>query len=79
MLLAGSAYAPELPGVAELIGPKIDARVLAERFRDRLCERLGWRCDSVPFSARDLPVETFQRAKSIESEKFANPAWNFRR
>jgi len=74
VLLRGSSFAPELPGIAELTGASLDPNMLRARWCDRLAERLGlrWRPDT-------LTETEFLRAGAIGREKFGSEAWTVRR
>jgi lipoate-protein ligase A len=70
ILLARSSNAPELPGVSELAGRRVDARELAAKLRAVLSDRLRFDFeDKVPVS------ETLQRAAAIEASKFSTDLW----
>lgn len=74
ILLRSSAYAVELPGVAELTGRSISPEQLAQRWLLRWRERHHW----------DLQVGTIstplmERARCIAAERFANESWLSRR
>lgn len=79
VLLARSSCAPELPGIAELTGIRLDPLELGERYCKCLCQRFGWKCPEKLPSGHELPEELRRRAESILAEKFAAPGWNYRR
>jgi lipoate-protein ligase A len=74
VLLASSAFAPELPGLAELTGRAISAGSLAEVFRKAVGDRFKLIWTSPGETA---PIE--HRAATLLAEKFACPSWNLRR
>lgn len=79
VLLARSPFAPELPGIAELCGRRIDPRELADRFCDRLRSRLGLSYDHLGCAGAATCVDVERRAAAIAREKFAAAAWTGRR
>lgn len=74
VLLATSPRAPELPGIEELTGKRLDPPDLAAVWRTRLAVRLGltWREGSISSVERE-------RAASVQLEKFGSEAWTVRR
>jgi lipoate-protein ligase A len=74
ILLAQSACAPELPGIAEVTGVRLSAQVLAPSFCERLAVRWGVDWNPAPLSA----VEN-ERASACERDRFASPTWTYRR
>jgi lipoate-protein ligase A len=74
VLLASSAFAPELPGLAELTGQAISAASLVELFQNAVADRFNLEWMS--------PVEwgpNGRRAATLLAEKFGSQAWNLRR
>ncbi|HEX3998100.1 MAG TPA: lipoate--protein ligase family protein [Pirellulales bacterium] len=78
VLLARSRYAPELPGLAELTGRRLDPLELATVFRNRLGERLNleWETSAAQSAIGDR-LRT--RAEMIVPAKFATAEWLNRR
>jgi lipoate-protein ligase A len=74
VLLASSAFAPELPGLVELTGRAISAGSMAEVFREAVGDRFKLRWTSPGETA---PIE--HRVERLLAEKFASAAWNRRR
>ena len=74
VLLAASRCAPELPGLFELTGQRIEPRELAVRFHAALAARL-----SLHWLAAPDPTELARRAQLIAEQKFASASWTLRR
>jgi lipoate-protein ligase A len=74
VLLAQSAAAPELPGIAELANVQIPPAELAERWAVRLGEKLGFALDRGTFTGIEL-----ERANRWSTGKFGNSKWIERR
>jgi lipoate-protein ligase A len=74
VLLATSPQAPELPGIEELTGKKLDPLELAAKWQGRLAARLG-------LAWRERPISSVERerATSVQLEKFGAEAWTDRR
>jgi lipoate-protein ligase A len=74
VLLGASAFAPELPGLAELTGQAVSATLLTEVFRTAVADRfsLEWRTPSEDARIRE-------RAATLQAEKFDTTDWNLRR
>lgn len=70
ILLAGSDFAPELPGLLELTGRLIEPGPLAEALCEALSVRLG-----LAFRFESLPAETWDRAAESLSTKFGSERW----
>jgi len=70
ILIAQSAYAPELPGISELQSRPIEAGELADPLLKALCARL-----QAVFVPAHLSRETLDRAAAIEAMKFAADSW----
>lgn len=79
VLLAASKCAPELPGLVELTGRKLDPLHLANAFRRSLCNRLNLQCEEPINSRTAILDELRRRAEDIAQEKFATDAWTNRR
>ncbi len=74
ILLARSDQAPELPGLAELVGHRVGPGEVSNRWAPRVSEILGLGI------ATPVGVEaTRERAKQIVKSRFAQPAWTGRR
>lgn len=74
VLLATSAAAPELPGIAELTGKRVAADELCEAWTSRLAGRLA-----AQFSRESLTSVESWKAGRIQFERFENPDWNEKR
>ena len=74
VLLAASAFAPELPGLAELTGQAVSTASLAEVFQTAVRDRFNLIWIGPP--AGD---PTGDKAATLLAEKFASAAWNLRR
>lgn len=74
LLLQRSVFAAELPGLAELcdLQPQVDR--MTEHCSERIADRLHLTIQPTALEQREEAL-----AREIESEQFANPAWNFRR
>jgi lipoate-protein ligase A len=74
LLLAASPNAPELPGIAELTGRKLDPKSLIDLWGQEICKRL----DLTP--AIDKPTEVeLAGVRSLALEKYDTARWNQRR
>jgi lipoate-protein ligase A len=74
LLLARSPAAPELPGVLQLTGIRVDGPQLIQQWLAALEPRLDLRFDTG--SARDACI---RRADELAAQKYATPAWTARR
>jgi len=74
VLLERSAKSPELPGIGELTGLRIDALELAARWADCVARQLGLSLTSGQPTAREQ-----QLAARLCREKFADARWTCRR
>lgn len=74
ILLAMSACAPELPGIAELTGRQIDPQVLVRRWSQRLAERL-----SVRWLGGELLATEAAAARDLAAKRFGDAAYSSRR
>jgi lipoate-protein ligase A len=74
VLLASSAFAPELPGLVELTGRAISAGLLAEVFREAVGDRFKLKWTSPGETA---PIDP--RVETLLADKFASATWNLRR
>jgi lipoate-protein ligase A len=74
VLLHRSASAPELPGIEELTGVRIDGRELANRWSTALSEQLGvqWVPTALGRTERD-------RARLLVQQRFGRVDWTHRR
>ena len=74
LLIHNSQFAPQLPGISDLLSMPMAVDQLISRIVDHLCERLGvdWRED-------DLSEQEKSAAKKISSERFSRSAWTGRR
>ncbi len=70
IILGQSKSAPELPGLAELTGRRIEPLELVEVFRGRLAANIGF-----DFDLAAPTVEIMEGARSAEAAKFANSRW----
>ncbi len=74
ILLETSAFAPELPGVFELLGDSFDASDFAEKFVQEVCRELGFVADSGTLSDAEC-----SRARELEHSKFETDDWTVHR
>lgn len=74
ILLAASPAARELPGLAELSGRPVSAKMVQSAWLNLLKAALA-----VRFNCSELEPAESEAAGQIEAEKFANPAWTLRR
>ena len=74
LLLAQSAYAPELPGLLELCGHSLTPAELSTAIAGELAERLAF-----DFQPTVLVTDEFEAAKCLVSGKYRAPAWTERR
>jgi lipoate-protein ligase A len=74
LLLRRSAYAPELPGLAELARCDVDEDQVARLWVDQLSRRLG-----VEFTQEPLSTGELAAADCLVAEKFGRGDWNLRR
>jgi lipoyl(octanoyl) transferase len=70
ILLDRSAMAPELPGINDLVGPKIDQGEFACRLQDALRQPLG-----PDFTHNEPPTVVLAEAAAIEVAKFGTQRW----
>ncbi len=70
IIFGQSKSAPELPGLAELTGRRIEPLELVEVFRGRLAAYIGF-----DFVLAAPTVEIIEGARSAEAAKFANSRW----
>jgi lipoate-protein ligase A len=75
ILMAKSAAAPELPGIAELTGISLSARQLQSKWQPRLAASLGFELDG----AAHLSASLLTAAAAVSREKFAAFGWTLRR
>ena len=73
ILLARSPFAPEFPGLAELLGRPIGLDEFADAFVAAIAEEL--KCRMVPGS---LPSKVLARAQELLSSKYGHPLWTGR-
>jgi len=74
VLLNVSEYAPQLPGVNELLGKQITIEDLASAFTEKIANRFAVRME--PYS---LDSETIDVARMIATDRFANERWTHKR
>lgn len=74
LLLEASPAAPELPGIANLIGTLIEPEQVIERFSAKLATMLG-----VVWEAAELTPSESALADEIRQRKFAAAAWTEKR
>jgi lipoate-protein ligase A len=74
ILLAASAAAPELPGIQELSGQPMSAKLMQTAWLNGFKERLALR-----LACSELEPAEIAAARRLEAEKFADPAWTLRR
>jgi len=73
-LLAASAAAPELPGLAELGGREINPDELRQAWLDRLAEQLGLTVEPSALSESER-----QAAVELQRSKYSAAEWTYRR
>lgn len=74
VLLAQSAVAPELLGIAELGGPALAPGELVSRWQPRLAAAL-----QLGLTPQALPAELIEIAQQLHRKKYANRSWTERR
>ena len=74
VLLAGSSFAPELPGISNLTGTNLPVKDLVKAWIMAISQRLG----SSPQSG-SLRAEEIGWAKSFAADKFGHDKWTNRR
>ena len=74
LLLAKSVHAPELPGLKEITGQKVETSQLVEKWLRRLTSRL-----KVNFSSSELTDTEKRGAIRLRDTKFARDSWVQRR
>lgn len=74
ILLGRSPYAPEFPGLAELLGRSVSAEEIGRLFVDELSRELA-----LGFVPGQLEREELRLAQEILSVKYAHPRWTQRR
>ncbi|MCS7238914.1 MAG: hypothetical protein NZ899_11700 [Thermoguttaceae bacterium] len=74
ILLGQSPYAPEFPGVCELLGREIPAEELAQAFVQEIAEALG-----VTFVTGQMTESELSQARQLVAAKYGNPSWTQRR
>ena len=74
VLLAKSSFAPELPGISELIGRQIEPSELSARWTNHLSNELGLSMKPQPITAAEADF-----AIRLTAEKFASSPWTNRR
>jgi lipoate-protein ligase A len=74
LLLSKSPYAPELPGLAELGGSRIEPGEFIDKWRRAIGQTLG-----LAFEAGQLSPGEIASSRHFEREKYAHVAWTARR
>ena len=74
ILLCASPFAPQLPGIGDLIARPVSAEDVGAKLVSHLVETWGFR-----WERSELSEDESARAHAIESEKFANDRWLHRR
>jgi lipoate-protein ligase A len=74
VLLAGSAHAPELPGLRELTGRTIAPEALAEAIAARVAVSTGWALSPSSWSDEERCL-----IEALIVERYGNPAWQDKR
>lgn len=74
LILAQSEQAPELPGLAELAGTKIDARVLIDRWTAGIGRKLQG-----TFSPGNLDAALLDAVRTLTLERYSADSWTLRR
>ena len=73
ILLSGSPFTPELPGLARA-GRVVDGNELKIGWQAELTQQLGWRFETGDWTAEELDL-----ARRTEMEKYRSKEWNERR
>ena len=74
LLVAKSDSAPELPGINEIAGLRLDRKSLIEPCADAIAGRLGLELELGKLSESEIEL-----AASVEKRQFGNAVWNGRR
>ncbi len=74
ILLSRSAFAPSLPGIAELSGVGLTASEVAEAATREFAADTGWQVAPGDWTAEELATRDRMRV-----ERYANPEWNAKR
>jgi len=74
VLLARSAFAPELEGLKERTGKLLSAEELIQAWLEPLAKGL-----TCTWQAGELPAATRRKAESLAAEKYASPHWTEKR
>jgi lipoate-protein ligase A len=74
VLLAASPFAPGLPGIAELVGRRIEADRVCQVVSQNLRRETGWQLDPADWT----PPER-ERWAELAASKYATDAWNRKR
>jgi lipoyl(octanoyl) transferase len=74
ILLSRSPLAPELPGIAELAGKRVDVKRLQWDVVKRVGDAFDWRLSEEPWT-----VEELAERERIEREKYGTAEWNEKR
>jgi len=74
LLLRASRYAPELPGILDLVGGDVPLSALVDSLTARLSRQL-----SVRWTAAALDPTQLERAAEISRDRFAADSWLLRR
>jgi lipoyl(octanoyl) transferase len=74
ILLATSPHTPALPGLAELIGRRFPAEIVADAVADTFARETGWRLAPAPWSDAERRL-----VAELRCDQYATVAWNERR
>lgn len=77
LLLRRSRWAPEIPGLADLVSDRIDQIALVDRFTSALAVSMG--IEYVNGSSTELESAEKAAAAQFRTDLYANPAWTRRR
>jgi lipoate-protein ligase A len=74
LLLARSAFAPELPGIEDVAGRALERAEIAARWGEQIARRLA-----LVLSGAELSTAEHDAATRLERQKYACDWWNRRR
>ena len=74
LLLSRSSHAPEIAGINELTGIKLDTQIWLQEWPQRLAQELGWNLENA-----FLGEKQEERASQIQEERFGSANWTKRR
>ena len=74
LLLSRSSHAPEIAGINELTGIKLDTQIWLQEWPQRLAQELGWNLENA-----FLGEKQEERDSQIQEERFGSANWTKRR